>query len=241
MVELSNEVYPAYPVCILPQKTYVDLIEEKVLCSKKNGLIIQRRAADNVNIDIITPEIFGDNLKGMSVNLLGGEFLPKFVKFTPIGAKNFPCEEPFDGNYKFYAAAFGVYLQIASIHNQTFPSPRKFPNSGEYNKVKGAIRTPKDRLLAAFDKSKSNFSKDREYEVIYIIRVMHRPTNANYWHCQIEISPDCEEGKTVDKDKSEWQKRALRSLTNFLVPYTSLAYPNPLPTVNPQWYIKEPA
>ena len=238
-MEEKAEIIPDYPICILPQPTYRDLIDEGELWSKENALQIQRRCADNVDKSVLTPEIFGNNLAEMSVNLLGGEFLPVHVKFTPKGPKPLYTQIPFEGAYTYSQEADGVYISIPDIHGCTFPSDRKFPNQQEYEKVKGAIADPRDfdklRLVAAFQK-RQGFSKDTEYEVSYRISVMHRPTNANYWHCQIEISPACEDGKTVNKDKAEWQKDALRALTNFLVAYASLEYKNPIPSVKAEWY-----
>lgn len=235
---------PAYPLCILPQPIYKDLIDEIELWAKVNGLQIQRRCAENVEGSVLTPEVFGNNIAEMSVNLLGGDFQPEYVKFTPKGPKPIAADIPFEVVYSYSPDAKGVYITISDINGCTFPSTRKFPNQQEYEKVKGAIEesgnADKARLVAAFNKRKG-FNKDTEYDVKYRIRVMHRPTNANYWHCQIEIAPDCEDGKTVNKEKAEWQKDALRVLTNFLVVYASFEHKNPIPSVKKEWYIKHPA
>ncbi len=243
-MDAKTEIIPEYPQCILPRPIYLDLITAEEFWSKINGLVIQRRCADNVDRSVMTPEIFGDNLAEMSVNLLGGKFLPDHVKFTPKGPKPLDANIPFDGTYYYSSEANGVYISISDIHDCTFPSVRRFPNQQEFDKVKTAItdtrESDKARLVAAFQKRKG-FSKDTEYEVTYRISVMHRPTNANYWHCQIEIAPACEGGKIVNKEKSEWQKDALRALTNFLVIYASFDYPDPIPLIKEEWYIKETA
>lgn len=244
-MEEKTEIIPEYPQCILPMPTYLDFIVEEELWSKVNGLVIQRRCADNVDRSVLTPEIFGDNLAEMSVNLLGGEFKPEYVKFTPKGPKPLSTQILYEGTYTYSPEAEGVYICIPDIHDCTFPSARRFPNQQEYEKVKDAIADgPRDsdkaRLVAAFSK-RTGFSKETEYDVKYRISVMHRPTNANYWHCQIEIAPACEDGKTVNKEKSEWQKQALRALTNFFVVYTSFNHPEPIPGVKKEWYIKETA
>lgn len=70
---------------------------------------------------------------------------------------------------------------------------------------------------------------------------MHRPTNANYWHCQIEIAPDCADRKIVNKEKAEWQKDALSALTNFLVAYASFNHQDPIPPVKKEWYVMHSA
>ncbi len=233
---------PPYPECILPQPSYRAQIIEAELYAEDNRLVIQRRCDGDTGCGEITPETFGKNLKLMSVNLLGGPFNPDFIKFNPHHVRPFPSEECFDGEYDFFGNAAGVYIHIPKIHNGKFPSPRKFPDMREYEKVSEAIISDREKLLAAFGevkdkKSKDVFSKDREYNVNYRICVAHRPTNANYWHCQIEIAPDSDDGKTVDKDKAEWQKKALRALTNFLIPHTSFAPPDPIPQVKPEWYV----
>lgn len=239
-MEVRAESIPQYPECILPQPTYLDLIKEDELWSETNGLIIQRRCPDDINVEVLTPEVFGNNLAEMSVNLLGGKFKPEYVKFTPKGVKAFSANVPFDGSYTYSPNAFGVYLSIFDINDRTFPSARKFPNQQEYDKVKAAIKTDKERLLEAFSKKKG-FSKENEYEVLYRIRVMHRPTNANYWHCQVEIAPAFGGAQTISKDKAEWQKNALRALSNFLIVYASYDYPTPIPIVKDEWYIKDTA
>lgn len=248
MKEENIKQIPSYPLCILPQAGYIKQIDGNVLCSKTNGLIIQRRCADHIKDNALQPEIFGNNLAEMSVNLLGGCFLPEHVKFTPKGVVDFIVKTDFDGIYEYCQDAQGIYLSIPDIHNAEFPSRRKFLNQGEFDKVKDAIAddtvnvedseiNDKKRLVAAFQK----FSKDTEYSVKYRIQVVHRPTNANYWHCQIEIAPACSGGKTVSKDKAEWQKEALRTLTNFLIIYVSFDYPFPLPKVKEEWYINKSA
>lgn len=250
-MEANADSLPAYPLCILPQPIYQDLIGEDELWSKTNGLQIQRRCAEDADRSVLTPEIFGNNLAEMSVNLLGGAFLPEHVKFTPKGVKPFSTGIPFDynGNYSYHSDACGVYISITDIQGGTFPSVRKFPNSQEYEKVKEAIKeedaataldskdsgmSDKERMVAVFRKKKG-FSKGQDYTVEYRINVMHRPTNANYWHCQIEIDP------AVKKDKAEWQKDALRALTNFLVAYASFNHLDPIPPVKEEWYVKRPA
>ena len=83
-MDAKAEEIPEYPICILPRPTYLDFIVEEELWSKENALQIQRRCADNVDRSVLTPEIFGNNLAEMSVNLLGGEFLPVHVKFSKL-------------------------------------------------------------------------------------------------------------------------------------------------------------
>ena len=218
-----------------------------------NSLVIQRRGAKDYKGKPLCPEIYGTHRAEMSVNLLGGRFEPEFVKFTPNKPKDLSKKIEFDGNYDHDADAFGLYISIPSIHNGTFPALRKFPDQQSHDKVKDAILDEnkhededkqvvenkqededKQRLAAAFKKNNS-FRKNKEYPVRYLIQVMHRPTNANYWHCQVEIDP------AVKKDKAEWQKDALRALTNFLVGYASFEHKNPLPLIKKEWYIKETA
>lgn len=243
-MDRKAEEIPEYPLCILPQPIYKDLIDETDLWAKENGLQIQRRCAEGVDGSVLTPEVFGKNLAEMSVNLLGGDFMPEYVKFTPRGPKPLSVDISFDVVYSYSPDAKGVYMSISDINAHTFPSIRKFPTQQDYEKVKEAIEDPtesdKARLVAVFNKRKS-FSKETEYEVRYRISVMHRPTNANYWHCQIEIAPDSEDGMTVNKEKSEWQKDALRALTNFLVFHASFEHKTPIPSVKKEWYIKYPA
>lgn len=243
-MEVKVECAKKYPECILPQPIYLDTIKGDEMWSKSNGLLIQRRCPDNTNEKVVTPEVFGNNLAEMSVNLLGGKFQPEHVKFMPIGVKDLSSRIPFDGSFTYSPDAKGVYMSIFDIHNRIFPSARKFPTQQEYEKVKEAIEDPREsdkaRLVAAFNKRKG-FSKETEYAVRYRISVMHRPTNANYWHCQIEIAPDCADGKTVNKEKAEWQKDALRALTNFLVAYASFNHQDPIPPVKEEWYVKHSA
>lgn len=234
---------PPYPECIFPRPSYRAHIVEEEFYAKDNNLVIQRRCDSNYGCGEITPETFGNNLKLMSVNLLGGLFEPDFVKFNPRQAKQLPTCEAFGGDYGYDGNAAGAYIHIPEVHNGKFPSPRNFPNLQEYEKVRDAVVSDKEKLLASFGevrekKSKENFSKDNEYDVNYRIRVMHRPTNANYWHCQIEIAPDSEDGRTIDKDKAEWQKKALRALANFLVPHATLKCPDPIPQVKSEWYLR---
>ena len=143
-MDQPTDTKPAYPICILPSEFYHDRIRESGLYDIKNGLIIQRRCAGDANQ--ITPEIFGTDLKEMSVNLLGGMFDPEYVKFTPYKPKNLPCVEAFSGEYSYDDTLKGIYIAINDIHAQTFPSPREFPNKAEFDKVAGAIKESSDEL-----------------------------------------------------------------------------------------------
>ena len=220
-----------YPYTILPQPSYVDYIDDEDLCAPSHGLILQRRIKYGDTDGVLTPEVFGANLTEMSVNLLGGKFLPWYVNFIPSDNRDWPEFKDFNGNYHYDSEASGLYLTISSIHNKCFPSERRFPDYKEFQKTEEAI-VPK------LDKLKSIFNKNTSYEVRYRVLVKHRPTVSNFWHCQVEIAPDLDPRTVVRKDKAVWQKNALRALTNFLLPYATLEHSVPIPVVKESWYIK---
>lgn len=220
-----------YPSAILPMPSYADCIDGAHLCAISHGLVIQRRIKVSGSEEIITPEIFGSNLTEMSVNLLGGKFLPEYVGFIPSDNRAWPECKDFNGTYHYDSEASGIYFLIGKIHDKCFPSERTFPDYKEYKKTEEAIASRLDKL-------KSAFSKNNRYDVSYRILVEHRPTVSNFWHCQVEIAPDCDPRMVVKKNKSAWQKDALRALTNFLIPYATLDYPLPIPVVKKEWYVK---
>lgn len=252
-MDQTTDTKPPYPICILPQPNYRERIKEEELWSLLNSLVIQRRGANEYKGKPLCPEIYGTHRAEMSVNLLGGKFEPNFVEFSPNKPKDLSEMVEFDGNYDHDADAFGLYVSIPSIHNGTFPALRKFPDKQSYDKVKDAILDEDKQVvenqqeeearqrLAAVIKKHNSFRKDKEYPVRYLIQVMHRPTNANYWHCQIEIAEDCGGGKTVKKETAELQDKAFKALTNFLIIHTSFEYKSPIPKVKKEWYEKEPA
>lgn len=228
-MEQNCDAVPPYPESIIPSYSFKDVIEEKDLTAIEHRLVIQRRASAS-DLDIVTPESFGTNLAEMSVNLMGGTFQPGFISWNPKGACKWPCDSKFSGEYTYTEGVRGLYISVPDIHNKTFPSSRKFNNREQFDKNKTAIL-----------KSFQQFSSSTIYEVSYLISVQHRPTNANYWHCQIEIAPAtfAEEKDTIRKDKASWQKDALRALTNFLTPYASFLIPAPIPEVSKEWYVKK--
>lgn len=223
-----SEELPPYPKEILPDINYKLKIEEEHLTAESSGLVIQR--ATEHEVDILTPEDFGDKyLHEMSVNVMGGKFLKEHVCWSPYKPTLLPTEVPFSNEYRYNERMHGIYLKIFPIHNKTFPSYRSFPNKELFEKHKDAI----------VDATES-FSSSKIYEERFMMKVEHRPTNANYWHCQIEIAPDWNEiREIVKKEKAKWERDALKAMTNVLV---GVAYENPalndsFPKIKEEWYV----
>ncbi len=230
MMDPKNDQIPNYPKCILPLPNYFPVIWEENLCAAINGLVIQRRRAQTDILDFIVPESFGTNLQEMSVNLLGGNFLPSHVCFRPKDNRLWPNEEVFNGEYEYYADSIGIYISINKIHNKVYPSERTFPNLKDFQQQEAAIKPKLENLRAIFQ-------KNNKYTVMYKILISHKPTVSNYWHCQIEIAPDCAPRKVVKKSKATYEKDALKALTNFLVPFAHCSPPDPVPDVKESWYM----
>lgn len=260
---------PPYPEDILPRsEEYKDLICEENLTFHTPELVVQRRASRSYVKGVPSPEEFGENRTEMSVNLLGAYFKPEHVCFVPKGYSFYPSDKPFSGKYDFIPDVKFFGIPIAAVHNKTFPSPRKFPDKDTFEAWKTAIRDNNSEdqdnatyteeelsLLKSIKMSKQQFSSKTDYTVTYRFQVAHRPTTANYWHCQIEVFPDTDTNRAegsgpekeliLKKEKSTWQTttmdKAVKTITNILsgVAACSLS-PSIPPEVPPQYYLKTP-
>lgn len=232
MQQLSeSEQKPPYPYKILPVKgKYVIQIDGDYLVGKDANLFVARRINKEADYEI-TPEMIGDNLNGLSVNLLGGEFEPFHVKWTPTELNAYwnGCEIPIEKlNYRYDKEYCAIYINISEVNGKEFSHPRIYDKEEIFNADREAF---KDKF-AKFTKGKQN-----EVEMQFEISVVHRPTFANYWHCQIEVAK-----KTFPKSppilevKAKWEKKMLRTFRNFLLPFCNKTMKIEIPQVEKAKY-----
>lgn len=212
----NGNINKSFPSHILPSSWFSIEININNVISAKPFCLIQR--CHPVHIDQITPEIIGEDIQEMSVNILGGRFkrcdgawktnkdLSKLWKGEKIDSSDYESAYEFNENF----GAF--YFKIKDINNLPFPFPRKFPN------LNSALNSEKS-IVSFIEK---RFSKDTLYTVNYIIRVKHRPSFGNYWHGQVELSESGDSLEKPIKNKSEWQKNIYRSLSNQLYAFAFL-------------------
>lgn len=224
MNELPTAI-PAYPAEIQPQPQFVPAIDTGLLLDAVPGVLIQRRSTEEADTPL-SPASFGNPLYQMSVNLMGGLFIPGHEAWVP---KKIDISGNWNGDYEFRPKASGIYMAVSNIHEKHFPASRSFNSSTDFDKMKSAIA-----------EIVSSFSRENIYQVRYRVEVDHVPTGANYWHCQIETLPDTKvSSQPIVKDKALWQKEVFRSLVNYLIPFAKREKPASIPAIPLSLYIKK--
>ncbi len=229
----DSDSKPPYPSEILPVKdNYVIQIDHNYLVDQVADLCLQRCVEHPLN-DEITPEDLGDNLNGLSVNLLGGKFELSHVKWRATDLNEYwdgsaVSVDDLKSNYKYDHKFCGVYINAARVDGLVFKHPRHYIDEDKFNED-----------ISAFVDKFASYRKGEPVEMYFVINVVHRPTFANYWHSQIEVSKNT---KPVSDPflnvKAKWEKKMFRSFRTFLLPYCNKIVPCQIPPVDESKYLK---
>lgn len=225
----QSELLPPYPYEIIPVKNDYSLqIDHSYLVDKDANPYIVRRT-DRYTSSGITSEMIGSNLNGLSVNLLGGKFELVHMRWTPL-----TLIEDWDGNevpeekltYRYGECYYTIFINITEINCKIFTHPQYYDKDEDCKAD-----------VAAFREKFAEFAKGKPVEMEFEISVVHRPTFANYWHCQIEVAknPDPKSPPVLDVNAA-WERKMLRTFRNFLVPYCTNSIAGEVPKVDESRY-----
>ena len=176
----------AYPEEIVSRSAY----KEKIPIANLNAddFCVTRRIEGKVsdNIDILDgkpnldPDCMG-NIVEMSVNLLGGAFLPEHTLWIQDGEGKLPWDgkkdvrvDDYPGCYRIHDGEF-VYFKASILHHAVYPHDYQLKNKGQYKAYHDAL---KKNIEIAF--------KDGVATNISVTLVLDSdPTNLNYWHLKM--------------------------------------------------------
>lgn len=181
----QNNIIP-YPWCLIPKRKYKSrLCIDSLLETQK--LFIVRRSDKNHSE---TFNIFGTlrkdaltvkELPNLSMNLLGGKFKSKHLKFIPKGSssnvwngKDAIMLKDYENQYEIAQTSTPIFIEAGLLNNIQIP----YNNAG-----REALKLAKLNKLD-IDYSDPNLPKLNEKG---ISKISHQPTNLNYWHVELQI------------------------------------------------------
>lgn len=198
-----------YPKAIIPKLSYVPIINiDSLFTHNKNVYLVRKSSREfdetfnRVGEDFYLREDVINHKEippGLSLNLLGGKFKTKHLKFRTLNSANNQWngeEEIFLSdnikNYEFSDIYVPIYLHGNEMHRQTIP----------YNR-------PKDRNseleLRKFSSSFENIElKGDTYNLKGHSKITHVPTILNYWHVEF-ILFDYKSDR-LEKKSANWIK-----------------------------------
>ena len=225
----QSEPLPPYPCEIFPVKDdYILQIDHTYLVEKDSNLYVVRRTDCDTSSGI-TSEMIGSNLNGLSVNLLGGKFELIHIRWTPL-----TLTEDWDGKeipkenltYRYSEGYYSIFININEIDGKIFTHPRYYDKEEDFKAE-----------VAAFRDKFAVFAKGKPVEMEFEISVVHKPTFANYWHCQIEVAKNTDpKSPPMIDDPRGWEKKMLRTFRNFLVPYCTNSITGEIPKIDESRY-----
>lgn len=200
-----------YPEDIIPQPNFVkpfpldELTKDNCdyhVCFRIDGFLDDYTEAGAFNGKRKLMRKCFPHMPHLSMNLYGGLFKPEHVKFVQ---KKPGCDE-WDGeriiNIKDFLGcieekpeAVPVFFDSKVIRQQGIQTKVTFRNKDSYKAMKNVF---------------SNVEFPEYHEGVEVglftdIKIVHVPTNLNYWHLQMEVYPACLD-KALNRDEPEWRQ-----------------------------------
>jgi len=200
-----------YPSIILPRISYKHLMDfpslidsQEIFVSRRSNKVCEdtfNKVGDVYTLreDAIEPL----DVPNMSLNLMGGKFLEKYLKYIPNDKSG--GDQNWDGVTKIYLCDFldsytvtneycPIYFDVREIVNQYFV----------YDKGKSPELT---KEMQSFYKmiGKQYIGGKNNEEFIGNIMLAHVPTNLNYWHSEFRLQNYREQ--LIERKKQKWIER----------------------------------
>lgn len=236
-----------YPNSILPKRNYKKQIDLNILLEKYPYLAVMRRCEDPKPFavsatgkhEVLKASVFASiNLLQMSVNLIGGKYKRKHLKYNPKGSY---VSDDWDGKtlqdipvptdlYEKLKSCGVIFYRISEINKFTFPYI-KVIKAEDYQNFKSRaeeIQRKQDlkidtEIVGALGNPPGNGTTVRAR-----IMANHHPNILNYWHCQFDTyKPDSEDAVSYNEKSGEAKKLrgALREhLTRKAIKHLSHSY-----------------
>ncbi len=193
-----------YPESILPKANYVTPFPLEALNQSDFSVTRRIRGKLDDNIDYvggrarIDPDCLG-TIVGMSVNLLGGTFLPEFTSFhqsdrgkdTWNGTSNINLAD-YEGCYEDLGDEF-VFYKLPVLHRAIYPHEYKFEKKGSFRAYQDFIEK----------KLNEQFYVGIKVPITITLTLEHVPTNLNYWHFEMRVEL-IDEKKQINK-RGSWR------------------------------------
>lgn len=191
-----------YPESILPKANYVTPFPLETLNHSDFSVTRRIKGKLDDNIDYvggrarIDPDCFGTIVR-MSVNLLGGTFLPEFTSFHQYDRGKETWDGTSDINLADYEGCYEdsgddfVFYKLPVLHGALYPHDYKFEKKGNY------------RAYQDFVENKLNvqFTEGIKVPITITLTLEHVPTNLNYWHFEMRVELT-DEHKQINKGGS---------------------------------------
>src|SRR5665213_1257493 len=195
---------PRYPKKILPKTTYQPTLSIDEI-AKQFDLYIVRRAdfhCDEVlnEAGILKDEVISkSDVKGLSMNLLGGLFCQKHAKFRAVKKAADPWNykaiylSDYLNDYSVKDVWCPLVYQLQDLHDVAIPALNQ-KNKDTEKYIKANNLTPE--LI------------DNEYKLEYRMKIIHEPVYLNYWHVELKLYDAA--GKEVTKKvTNQWAKSSI--------------------------------
>ncbi|RIV27490.1 hypothetical protein DYU11_04070 [Fibrisoma montanum] len=187
-----------YPKALIPSNRFKDKIDLSLV---KSNILLVRRSDKPYNeifdeLGLLREDAFHEKeVLDMSLNLLGGKFRIKDIKFNPKNeaAKRWTGQK--SSIYKIYKfieilpSSMPIFFWYSSINDKTFP----------YRKPKNQVQ---ESLIKHLDIDLSKQGKNTLIDVEARTFVAHDPTLANYWHIEVRFN---------DKDNIQIPRKSVQS------------------------------
>lgn len=193
-----------------------------------------------------------DTAYGMSVNLLGGDdqFKAEFVDWVQ-GKPG--CDKWQSGEIDFdkekdcathHPGTLSIYVNVNEAHRHPFPYKREIKDKNQLKIYKDVILVMDEADLEEAEKDKSE-GRPPLTKVQGTIIVDHKPTNFNYWHCEIYVEhyPDKKDPTKrarVKKRRNDSDELAIRGMVQALCDFSSLDAPEPIARIPEPHYMTAP-
>lgn len=195
----------AYPEEIVSRSTYkekipIDALNTEEYCVTRR---IDGKIADNVDIlngrPVLDPDCMG-NIVEMSVNLLGGLFLPEHTLWVQEGEGKHPWDgerdvriEDYPDCYRLHDGEF-VFYKASLLHQAEYPNEYQLENKSQYKAYHDALKKTIDKA----------FTEGVTTNISVTLVLDSDPSNLNYWHF---VTRTILTGTTVElKNASSYRK-----------------------------------
>lgn len=160
--------------------------------------------------DLLDPDCLGVIVR-MSVNLMGGLFLPEHTLFIQEGDGKKPWDgvreikiDEFPDCYRLHEGDF-VFYRASLLHNATYPHEIQMKNKGQYNAYHEAV----DKEI------EKEFKDGIITKVSVTLELVSMPTNLNYWH--LEMKTELTESKKELKNAESYRKLIFNHILNHIL------------------------
>lgn len=202
-----------YPHSILPKRNYIRRLDLNELLENYPFLAVMRRCEDPKPFavsatgkhEVLKSSIFGNtNLLQMSVNLIGGKYKRKHLRYNPKGnyvrgdwdgdtLQEIPVPKSLYDKKKTYGV---IYYRISEVNKFTFPYTKVIKAEDYKNYKSRAEEIQRKHDLKVDSEIVGALGNPPNNGTVVRARIManHHPNIMNYWHCQFDTyKPDSEE------------------------------------------------